>query len=159
MRFEYILLLILSFLPIMYKIWYWEAIFRQQGFDIKKTFKYLKSKEGREYVFHFWLSLEIFFASFSLFYFMPLEILLFNAFFYLLLLYNVFVLWKILRGNIEHISLSFINIWVIWCTLFNLLWSILYDSRLIYLSISSILIFTPLYFIFILYIKKIIPST
>jgi len=152
MRIEYILLLILSVLPVMYKIGYWEYIFRRNKFSIRDTITFLKTKQGREYLFHFWMSLEIplFFASFSIFYFTPLEILLFNAFFYLLILYNVFVIGKIIRKNIEYPSFSFINAGVTMCIFCSILWAVFLDQRFLYLAVSGALLYMPCYFMIVI---------
>lgn len=156
MRFEYILLLFLSILPIVYKLWYWEEIFKNNKYSLKLFFRYIKTAQWRDKLFHFWTTLEIplFLISFVVFISAPFEILLFNAFLYLLLLYNVFVIWKILRKTIEYPSKSALIFLVILCMLFDILATFYINSMLIYVAISSVLLFAPLYFIASLFVLQ-----
>lgn len=156
MRFEYILLLILSMLPILYKLWYWDAVFRENNNSIQKTLHFLKTQEGREKLFHFWsiLELPLFLLSFVVFIDEPFEILLFPAFFYLLLLYNVFVIGKILRKNLEYPSITLYTSFIVWCILLSMSISIYLNNNLVYTAISHLLLFIPLYFIFVIHILQ-----
>lgn len=154
MRFEYILLFLLSILPIIYKLWYWEDVFRKNNFSLQWTLRFLKTKEGREYLFHFWtlLELPLFLISFLVLISSPFEILLFNAFFYLLILYNIFVVWKILRKSLIFPSKSLIIFSVLSLILIDTVFSILINPLLVYVSLSWIFIFIPLYFMICIYI-------
>jgi len=156
MRFEYILLLILSVLPIVYKLWYWDSIFRKQNYSIKEFFQYIKTREWRDRLLHFWTILEIpiFLISFIIFINEPFEILLFNAFFYLLLLYNIFVIGKIVRKNIDYPRISILIFGVLGCTIFDLIVSMYMSYIFIYTIISGVLLFMPVYFIASLFLLK-----
>lgn len=156
MRFEYILLLILSLLPLIYKLGYWETIFKECHYSLSELRVYLGTTEWKEKLFHFWTALEIplFIVSFSVFISAPFEILLFNAFFYLLLLYNVFVVGKIFRKNIQYPHCSLLTLWVLLCILIDNILGLIISPLFIYLSISSILLCMPLYYIVVLYIYK-----
>lgn len=146
MRFEYILLLILSVFPLIYKLWYWQHIFKLQSNNIWSFIKFLVTKEGRESVFHFWTSLElpIFVLSFGPIFNPPFEYFFYSIFFYFLVFYNIFVLWKIFRKKIflpEKNIILLITLTLIW-----LLFSLpIFFQLSIYLYITSILLFIPLW--------------
>lgn len=150
MQFEYILLLIISFFPLYYKFAYWGEIFSRE----KSIQSYLRLKTFREDYYHFMLYLEIplFLASFSIFYNPLLEIFLFNMVFYFLLLYNIFVFWKIFRRKFPHISFTQV--------LFPLVFFILIGTvmlfcipRWIYFFLLWGLLFMPIVFILSSYVS------
>lgn len=144
MRIEYIFLLILSLLPLTYKIWYWQHIFLQQKRLNIHFWKYLVGKQGRKTYFHFWTLLEF---PVMLAWILPLldsnfEYLWYPMFFYFLIMYNIYVIWKILRKKIYYPHINIIFLWIIVISLFFLSIS-LYFSRSIYILISLILLSIP----------------
>ncbi len=141
MRFEYIFLVILSTLPISYKIAYWQRAIK----DIHG--KVFTSQQGREYVFHFWFFLELPFFAFSILPFIsaPFEILLYGMFFYFLILYNIFVIWKILRRKMSF-PLGDTFLWCISCIILLKSALVVFFPMSIYLVIWGILVCMPLYF-------------
>jgi len=149
MRFEYILLLLVFILPIVYKLYYWSYIFEQQENKISHFLKHIKTKEWWQDFLYFWVFIEIPFFCLSI---LPIidrnfEVLLFWMVFYFGILYSIFVIGKMLRANIVYpkskktslISLFFIiffiNIWL------------LYDQVFIYILVMFIMLFTPLFFL------------
>lgn len=159
MRFEYILLLILSVFPLIYKLWYWQHIFKLHSYNMRDFLNFLPTKQGRESMFHFWTSLEfpIFILAFVPLIDKPFEYFFYSIFFYFLVLYNIFVLGKILRKKIylpEKNALSYI-IFSIIIFLFSL--PILFPLS-IYLYISSVLLWIPVLWIMaLLIIKYVLP--
>jgi len=153
MRVEYIFLLILSLLPLIYKIWYWQQIFlEQKKWDID-FWKYLLRKQGRASYTHFWTMLEF---LIMLAWILPIidknfEYLWYPMFFYFLIIYNIYVLWKILRKKIflPQADIMFLCITLLSMILLSL--SIVF-SQSIYFLISMTLLFIP---IKILLIQKI----
>lgn len=143
MQFEYILLLIISFFPLYYKFAYWGEIFSRE----KNIQSYLRLKTFREDYYHFMLYLEIplFLASFSIFYNPLLEIFLFNMVFYFLLLYNIFVFWKILRRKFPKPKKQALFLPGVLLVLTWVLLSFLH--KWVYFFILGSLLFMPLYFI------------
>jgi hypothetical protein len=145
MRFEYILLVILSVFPLIYKLWYWQSIFQQQWNSILHFSKFFLTKEGRESVFHFWTALElpIFILSFVPLFNHPFEYLFYSMFFYFLVIYNVFVLWKIFR---KKINLPVKNLFL--CLVLSFVWIffilLLVYPLSIYAYIASTLLFIPI---------------
>lgn len=157
MRFEYILLIILFTLPVMYKLSLWASIFESQNYDFKKFYTYLKTRQGREQIFHFWILLElpIFIVSFIPFFSAPLEILLFSIMFYFAILYNIFVVWKILRKKIIIPKYHFI-LFLVFLLIFidGVFWILLYE-KYVYTYVSWLLLFMPVYFIAAIWTKNI----
>lgn len=158
MRMEYIFLVILTILPLLYKIWYWQYIFYKHKNKVQTFRIYLLSKQGRESCFHFWTLVEF---PILLAWILPLidsnfEYLWYPMFFYFMLIYNIYVLWKLLRKKIylpiKDIFLVQI-LWVIWVWF---LIPIIFPVS-IYLYITSVLLCIPFFIIisyWILHILK-----
>lgn len=102
MRFEYVLLLLLSILPLIYKLWYWQYVFREQENSVRGFWKYFFSREGRDSYSHFWTILELPILCMGVLPMLslPFEYLFYGIFFYFLVIYNIFVWGKILRKKI-----------------------------------------------------------
>ena len=145
MRFEYILLLILSVFPLIYKLWYWQTVFDEYSNSIRNFSSYFITKQGRENCSHFWtlLELPIFFFAFLPLFYTPFEYLYYSIFFYFLVIYNIFVLGKILR---KKIYLPQRNIFL--CITFLIIWAFFIVPIIfplsIYIYISSVLLLIPL---------------
>ena len=103
MRFEYVLLFLLSILPLLYKLWYWQYVFREQRNSVREFWKYFFSREGRESCSHFWTILELPILCMGVLPILnaPFEYLFYGMFFYFLVIYNIFVWGKILRKKIH----------------------------------------------------------
>lgn len=101
MTFEYLLLILLSLLPLAYKVSFWMEIFslwETLWYTLKKWFS------------HFWSYIEfpLFFFSLTIFIEPLFEIFLYSFFFYFLVLYNIFVWGKIFRKKIPHVRKRFV---------------------------------------------------
>jgi len=148
MRVEYIFLTILSLLPLMYKIWYWQRILLELKSKKQSFRKYLLSKQGRESCFHFWTLLEF---PILLVWFFPLtdsnfEYLWYPMFFYFMLIYNIYVIWKVFRKKIFFPRINLIFLWIVVFSLSLLSLSSVYPQS-IYILISSILLIIPFIFL------------
>jgi hypothetical protein len=144
MRFEYILLCIMSLLPLLYQFTFWWNFLR----DFKKHDLY-----GQ--MFHFWIFVEvplIILALYSL-HNPPFEIFLYNMTFYFLVMYNIFVIGKIFRRK-HSFHFSF---WVLSIILCIAMWWLLLTlySSLVYLYILIGLSLNIIYFIPTIFISKI----
>jgi len=148
MRFEYILLLILSIFPLIYKLWYWQRVFLEYENNIRQFIYFLTSKQGRKQCSHFWTLLEIpiFLLAIVPIFNAPFEYFYYSILFYFLIIYNIFVLWKICR---KKIYLPIKNIFLI--QILSVIWVIfiipVFFPVSIYLYITSILLCIPLYII------------
>ncbi len=149
MRFEYILLLMLTVFPLIYKLGYWQAVFTEKDSNIRDFISYIMSKQGRESLFHFWTLLEfpIFIVCLVPFFDPNFEYLFYPMFFYFLVFYNVFVLGKIFRKKIHLPNASWISYLTIFLVLLEYISPTLYPIS-IYVTIMSTLLFIPLYIIF-----------
>ncbi len=154
MRFEYILLLILSILPLLYKVCFWGVIFERSEYSVKQFMQSLRNKEQRRAYHHFWnvIELPLLLFSLSVFYFAPFEILVYNFCFYMLILYNIFVLGKIFRKRLEYFHnfpLFLFVILSVWATIIGVF---LWWERSIYIWILFPLVCMPVYYIVWLWI-------
>ena len=147
MRFEYILLIMLTVFPLIYKLGYWQAIFSQQNYSIRNFTGYLLSQQGRESLFHFWTLLEfpVFLVCFVPFFDPNFEYLFYPMFFYFLVFYNVFVLWKLFRKKMHVPKLDVLTIVVVFFVILEYIGPIIYPIS-IYITIMSTLLFVPVYF-------------
>lgn len=149
MRFEYILLLMLTVFPLIYKLGYWQAVLAEKNSNIREFFSYIISKQGRESLFHFWTLLEfpILVVCFIPFFDPNFEYLFYPMFFYFLVFYNVFVLGKIFRKKIHLPNTSRLSYLTIFLVLLEYISPILYPIS-IYVTIMATLLFIPLYIMF-----------
>lgn len=149
MTSQYILLILLSLLPIAYKISFWSEIFRSDTtlyFKLKKWFS------------HFWFYIEfpLFFFSLTIFIEPLFEIFLYGFFFYFFILYNVFVWGKIFRKKLPH-ARSFFQLIIPLIWLFSLyIWFAMYLPKFLYLNLIGMFFIIPLFFIIqsLLFSKK-----
>ena len=158
MLIDYVLLLILAFLPIYYRYSFWLFILESENYNLNSYKNILKSTEGKNVIFNFWFLLEIsiLFLSSLLIVNPPFEVIFYNMFFYFLILENIFVLWKFFRKKLLKPKFSKINIFIVLILIsffnfglfliFNLgILQILYPYLLFILLISPILIILSFY--------------
>jgi len=157
MRIEYILLIVLFVLPIMYKLWLWGSIFESQSYDLKNFYQYIKTQPGKRYIYHFWILLEfpIFLLSFIPLFDSPFEILLYSFMFYFGVLYNIFVIWKILRKNFIVPIYHKIIFLVFLLILIEGIFTVLVYEKYLYTYLSWLLLFMPVYFIAVIWAQKV----
>ena len=159
MLIDYIILLILALLPIYYRYSLWLYSLESVEYDMNSFFDLLKSTEWKNVLFNFWFIIEVFilFLSAILILDPPFEVIYYNLFYYLLLLENIFVIWKIFRKNFLKPTFSKINIFMILLLIFffctNLL-TIYYINIfwILYPYLILILLFSPILCVIIFYI-------
>lgn len=158
MRFEYILLICIFIPSIIYKLWYWQDIFISHENNLKKLLKFIKTKQGIDKIFHFWIFLEIpiFILCIALFFNPPFEIFLYSIMFYFALLYNVFVIGKILRKKIIYPKINNILFFTVLLIIFDGVWSYVINEKYLYIYLISLLLFMPIYFIAVVWLKNIL---
>ena len=142
------------------KHFFWENIFLSEDYSVKKFFLSFKDPKKRELYHHFWNYIEfpLFFFAFSIFYFQPLEIFIFNFTFYTFILYNIFVLGKIFRWNLKTKGSLFMIMCILYAAIWTVFWLFYIDARLIYIALLFPLVWMPVYFIVFLSVKKLIRS-
>ena len=157
MRPEYILLILLFILPLIYKLGYWGSIFASQGYSIRTFFHFIKTRKGIDTLLHFWIVLELalFVLSLIPLYNPPFEIFLFNVMLYFLWLYNIFIIGKLLRKKFIFPKLDIIIIATAILVLLDGIWSIFLSPLYIYSYLSWALLMFPLYFICALVLRNI----
>lgn len=157
MRFEYVLLICAFVLPTIYKIWLWQNIFDSRSNEVRKIWKFLKSKQGSDALLHFWIFLEL--PLFALcivpFFNPPFEIFLFSIMFYFALLYNIFVIWKILRKKILYPKVNRILLLTVLVILCDWILSFLIDVKYLYVFLASLLLFMPIYLLVTLMLLRV----
>jgi UDP-N-acetylmuramyl pentapeptide synthase len=99
MVFEYYLLLILSILPIIYKYSFWLFTIQLKEYRLDRLKEYLTTKQWKSAILNIWTIFESALILFWLIIFFnkPFEVINYNILFYFLVMYNLFVIWKILR--------------------------------------------------------------
>jgi len=153
MTLEFIMLLSLTVLPIFYKMNLWVYLFEQKKFS---------SNFWNQKLFNFWFPIELLFfvLSFSLFYDSKLEIIFFPIFFYFLTFYNIFVVWKVIRWNLEEITSckKYVYIWL--CLYFLDISTIIYffENKFLYIYILFIFLLAQIIYIYLFYQAKILKS-
>ena len=159
MLIDYVLLLILTFLPIYYIYSFWLNILESEEYNLNLFKEVLKSKEWKNVIFNFWFLLEIsiLFLSSLLIINPPFEVIYYNMFFYFLILENIFVLWKIFRKKLLKPTFSKINIFIILIliTFFCLDLLIIYYTnilQILYPFLMLILILSPIIIRLIAYV-------
>ena len=98
-NFEYILLLIVAFIPLYEKVNFWLYVIQLKEYKLDRFKEYLSTKQWLSAVFNLWFLIEfpLLILSLSIFFNPLLEQLIFPVIFYLFLIENIFYLWKIFR--------------------------------------------------------------
>ena len=160
MLIDYLILLILVFLPIYYRYSLWLYCLESVEYDVNSFFDILKTTEWKNVIFNFWFFIEIILLIFTIFLIInpPFEIIYYNIFFYFLILQNIFVLWKIFRKKMLIGTMQKTNLITILLLLFFFclglfvinyiqIWQILYPYLILTLLFSPILSSLIIFFI------------
>lgn len=153
MRFDFLVLWFFLLLPMFYKFSFWLYVFQLKEYRLDRFKEYINTIQWKNALFNFWLFSEIPLFILFLFYLFnnPLEIFLANTLLYLLILENIFVLWKIFRRNFikpKITSRLLVTIFIIFLLLLGLILSINF-----YLFIFINLIITPLIIIISIFLS------
>jgi len=157
--FDYILLFILAFLPMLYKLLFWLYTFQLKEYRWDRLKEYLETKQWKNALFNVFSVVEIIlFIYFLAIWYLPLSNniystafwwLSYKIIFYYLIFLNIFVLWKIFRKRI--LKPKFTVRLIILLILFIIWWSIdlyfFYKWNLwnfTYLYILGIFLFMPI---------------
>ena len=155
LTFEQILLILALILPIVYKYSFWFYTIQLKEYRWDRFREYILSPQWKRAIFNFWFFIELplFIVSFSVFFDKWLELILFPVIFWFLVIYNIFVIWKIKRKKILVPKLT--SRMVITLSLFIIWWSIdLYFMLFggywssIYIYIIWSLLFAPIVIFF-----------
>lgn len=152
---EHYLLLILSILPIIYKYFFWLFTIQLKEYRWDRFWEYLTTKQWNSAIINIWSVIELPLFLISLFIFInsPFEVIIYNVLFVFLLIQNIFVIRKIIKGKIIRPKLT----WRLILTAFILLLLIFWDlffiiindlSNLIYSFVLFLLTFAPLIIFF-----------
>lgn len=149
MRFEYFLLLLLSVLPLLYKVYFWGSVFEGEKYSVRNFFMSFTDAKKREKYHHFWNYIEIplLLFSLSIFYYAPLEVFVFSFSFYTLGLYNIFMLGKIFRKRCEYFKNIYLFSAIVMSVAFTLFLALSFGERFIYIWILFPLVLIPIYYI------------
>ncbi len=161
MLFEHYLLLLLTILPLFYKYGFWFFTIQLKEYRIDRFKEYLYTKQWHSAILNIWSILELFLILIWLvvFFNKPFEVINYNILFYFLLIYNLFVIWKIVRKKILLpkitnrliITLLLFFIWL----LIDLYFIIFCGFQLwIYFYIPFILLFAPIIIFLYIFISQ-----
>lgn len=151
MLIDYVILLILLIVPLSYRLLTWGVLSEEQKYSYNKLSKNLFTWWYNELFFSFWFIIEIvlIIASIAVLINPLFEIIIYNLFFYFLVLQNIFVAWKFFRNkfvkperNLKNEVLFFVCILLIIPDIIFILFSWLY--LYIYLYISLALFLSPI---------------
>ncbi len=130
--FDYILLFILGFLPLIYKVLFWLYTIQLKEYRWDRFKEYLLTKQWKSAIFNVFFVVEFILFIFSIFiyclylteniYTSAFYWLFYNVFFWFLVIENIFVFWKILRRRIIKPKITW-RIIILWL-LFVIWWSI-----------------------------------
>jgi len=108
--FDYILLFILAFLPMLYKLLFWLYTIQLKEYRLDRFGEYLRTKQWKSALFNIFFIIEIFLLFYYIIiwwiylywnaYNIAFWWIWYNIMFYYLLILNIFVIWKILRKRI-----------------------------------------------------------
>lgn len=142
MSFELILLLLCTILPVFYTA--------NLGLFLYEWKKYLTTFWKNKLI-NFWFPIIglLFILSFWLFFDKNLEMIFFPICFYFLIIYNIYVLWKVFRGKLEHTlnkKYAFMFLIFVWIDIFWILF-----------FLGSTYLYTYLFFILLINYIILIP--
>jgi len=143
MSVELILFFCASILPIFYTL--------NVGGFLYEDKRYL-TNIWRLILFNFWFPIIglLFLLSFSLFIDPKLEIIIFPMCYYFLLIYNIFIIWKILRGKLQKTKYrKYVYLWMvlIWIEIYFIVyffWNQYLSSYILLILFLNHIIFLPL---------------
>ena len=151
MLIDYVLLLFLFIVPIFYRYNQWLYLFENFDYNFTEFKNFLFSHDAKVLIFHFWFVLEFLFLLMSIFmiFHKPFEFILYNMFFYFLVLLNIYYFWKIFRWKIKLASCGAKNYLIGSMFLFVSCISISYllyseSYKIVYLFIVFFLLFLPI---------------
>jgi len=152
MTLEFIMLLSLTILPIYYKMNLWVYLFEQKKFS---------SDFWKQKLFNFWFPIELLFLilSYGLFYDSKLEIIFFPIFFYLLAFYNIFVIWKMVRWNLENVQhKKYVYLWLLFYSIEVATITYFLESKYVYTYILYIFLLAHSIYLYLFFQAKILKS-
>ena len=108
--FDYAILLVLAFLPLIYKLFFWLYTIQLKEYRLDRFNEYLRTKQWKSALFNIFFIIEVILMLYYIFiwwFFLsgnPYHIAFwgigYNIMFYYLLILNIFVLWKIFRKKL-----------------------------------------------------------
>jgi len=146
-----LIFLVLSILPIFYKLNFWLYTFQLKEYRLDRFKEYLTTKQGKKAIISFLSLIEIpslFISIFAIIDFNIISIIIF----YVLLLENIFILWKIFRKQIIYPKFTFRIILLYTNTIFLIILTIIVIIKLLleaflFSYIFILLVFTPIFII------------
>lgn len=151
-NFEYILLLLVAFIPVYYKFSFWFYLIQLKEYRLDRFKEYINTRQWISAIFNLWFLIEIPLFIISLFIFTNnlIEIIIFPTIFYLFVIENIFYFWKIFRWKIikpkftlRLLITKLILFIIILCELYFLIFA--WYIKFIFLFLFSLSIFTYLY--------------
>ncbi len=156
--FDYALLVVLAFLPILYRLFFWLYVIQLKEYRWDRFKEYISTKQGKSALFNIFFVIELILLIFYLFiwwiylswniYYIAFWGIAYQMMFYYLILLNIFVIWKIfrkklLKPKITGRLLVLFSIIFTWITI-NLYWIYIFNLwNYIYLYILSIFLLMP----------------
>jgi UDP-N-acetylmuramoyl-tripeptide--D-alanyl-D-alanine ligase len=155
MVFEYYLLLILAILPILYKYSFWFYVVQLKEYRWDRFKEYLNTNQWKSALINIWslIELPLFLMWFIVLFNSPFKIINFNILFYFLIIYNLFVIWKIVRKKLIKPKITarllvIISLFLLWWTIdlyYIMFW---WYQDYIFIYIPFVLFFSPIIIFF-----------
>jgi UDP-N-acetylmuramoyl-tripeptide--D-alanyl-D-alanine ligase len=148
---DYILLLIVSALPILYKYSFWLYAIQLKEYRWDRFKEYLTTPQWFSAIFSFWFLIELplIIATSTIFFDPMFEIIIYPVIFYFLIIQNIFVIWKMIRKKIikpKMTSRLLITVFILWIGIIGTIYYILLWThyKLTYIYIFSSLLISPI---------------
>ena len=150
MTFGQILFVVASVLPILYVISFWLFAIQLKEYRWDRFKEYILTPQWKKAILNFWFFIELplLLLSFSVFFYAPLEKILLPILYLFLVIFNIFVIGKIIKKRVlfpKRTMRLFLTLWVL--CLFILLGYILcitlWAWQWIYTFVIGTMLFTP----------------
>ena len=150
---DFVYILILSFLPIVYKLSFWLYAIQLKEYRIDRFFEYLTTKQGKKALFNILFFLEFIVLILSILYFNGIiqEKVIYYSLVFLLQFESLFVFYKIfsLKFIVPKRTWRILILWaVIILHILSLIYFFYYNQILIYLFLPLLLAFFSFYVLF-----------
>ena len=149
----YFYILLLAFLPLVYKIWFWLYVVQLKEYRFDRIYDYLKTPQWKKAIFNILFYIELLVLSCGILFFLRKisQNVMFNIFVFFLQFESLFVFYKLLKNWLffpKKTIRVLILAWIIVLGLFSIFWNLYFYQTLLYVVLPSLFVLFPLYVLF-----------
>ena len=149
----YFYILLLAFLPLVYKIWFWLYVVQLKEYRFDRIYDYLKTPQWKKAIFNILFYIELVVLSCGILFFLEKisQNVMFNIFVFFLQFESLFVFYKLLKKWLflpKKTTRVLILAWIVILGLFSIFWSLYFYQTLLYVVLPSLFVLFPLYVLF-----------